>query len=197
MNRSESKYFRTAARMDEALLELLEQKDFAYITVKEICAKAGVNRSTFYLHYETIGELLSESLEYMNGRFLSYFTKTSQSIVSRLQTCPLEELHLVTPEYLTPYLRFVQDHKRLFQAAIKNSAALRLQDTYGQMFRDVFTPVLERYRVPERDREYMMAFYVQGLVAIVNAWMQKDCGDSIEHMIAVIEQCIPQKTGAI
>ena len=51
MNRSESKYFATAARMDEAFLELLEEKDFAYITVKEICEKAGVNRSTFYLHY--------------------------------------------------------------------------------------------------------------------------------------------------
>ena len=55
MNKSESKYFATAARMDEAFLELIEKKDFAYITVKEICEKAGVNRSTFYLHYETVG----------------------------------------------------------------------------------------------------------------------------------------------
>lgn len=44
--------------MDNAFLELIEEKEFAYITVKEICEKAGVNRSTFYLHYETIGELL-------------------------------------------------------------------------------------------------------------------------------------------
>ena len=61
MNRSESKYYATAVRMDEAFLELLEKKDFAYITVKEICEKAGVNRSTFYLHYETINDLLEES----------------------------------------------------------------------------------------------------------------------------------------
>ena len=51
MNRAESKYFSTAVRMDEAFLALLEKKEFAYITVKEICEKAGVNRSTFYLHY--------------------------------------------------------------------------------------------------------------------------------------------------
>ena len=42
MTRSESKYFATAARMDEAFLALLEEKDFAYITVKEIYEKAGV-----------------------------------------------------------------------------------------------------------------------------------------------------------
>lgn len=69
MNKSERKYFATAAKMDEAFLEILEKKDFAYITVKEICAAAGVNRSTFYLHYETLDDLLSESISHINERF--------------------------------------------------------------------------------------------------------------------------------
>ena len=50
MNKAESKYFNTANLMDEALMRLLEHKDYEYITVKEVCKKAGVNRSTFYLH---------------------------------------------------------------------------------------------------------------------------------------------------
>ena len=50
MNKSESKYYNTALLMDEALLILLEKKEYDFITVKEICEKAGVNRSTFYLH---------------------------------------------------------------------------------------------------------------------------------------------------
>ena len=54
MNRSESRYFATAARMDEAFLTLLAKKDFEYITVKEICEVAEVNRSTFYLHYDVV-----------------------------------------------------------------------------------------------------------------------------------------------
>jgi len=178
--------------MDEAFLELLEQKDFSYITVKEICEKAGVNRSTFYLHYETIDDLLSESLEYMNEQFLSYFTQDSKSIVTRLYTCPLDKLCLITPEYLTPYLRFVKEHKRMFQAAIKNSAAMRLEDAYGRMFRTVFTPVLERYQIPRQDRNYLMAFYIRGLTAIIAEWLNKDCGDAIEHIISIIEQCIPR-----
>ena len=41
MNKSESRYFATAARMDEAFLTLLAKKDFEYITVKEICEVAG------------------------------------------------------------------------------------------------------------------------------------------------------------
>lgn len=100
MNKSESKYFHTAARMDEAFLALLEQKDFAYITVKELCAAAGVNRSTFYLHYETMGDLLSESVSYMNEQFLACMQADSSTFITRLRDCPLEELYLITPAYL-------------------------------------------------------------------------------------------------
>lgn len=46
--------------MDEALLALLEKKEFAYITIRELCAAAGVNRSTFYLHYQNMTELLGK-----------------------------------------------------------------------------------------------------------------------------------------
>ena len=73
MNKSESKYYNTALLMDQALLLLLEKKEYDFITVKEICEKAGVNRSTFYLHYETIDDLLAETIEMINKRFLSAF----------------------------------------------------------------------------------------------------------------------------
>ena len=58
MNKSESKYYNTAMLMNSALVEILNKKEYEYITVKEICEKAGVNRSTFYLHYESMEEIL-------------------------------------------------------------------------------------------------------------------------------------------
>ena len=73
MNKSESKYFNTAVKMDKALLALLEKKDFEYITIKEICKEAQVNRSTFYLHYENTVDLLQETMQYNVQHFLTYF----------------------------------------------------------------------------------------------------------------------------
>ena len=69
MNKQESRYVKTATLMDEALLLLLEQKDFDRITVKELCQKAGVNRTTFYLHYENMNDLLEETVDLINERF--------------------------------------------------------------------------------------------------------------------------------
>ena len=63
MKKNDSKYFYTASLMNQALLLLLEVKDLEFISVTEITKKAGVNRSTFYLHYENIYDLFEETLE--------------------------------------------------------------------------------------------------------------------------------------
>ena len=193
MNKSESKYFATAARMDVAFLTLLEKKDFAYITVKEICEAAGVNRSTFYLHYETMADLLSESVSHMNEQFLTYMKKDSQTFVTKLRDCPLDELYLITPEYLTPYLGYIEQHKRLFRTATENAAVLGMDKSYDRMFRHVFTPILDRYGIPQQDRRYIMAFYIQGLMAIISEWLKNDCADSIAYVVDMIQRCVKRR----
>lgn len=89
-----------------------------------------------------------------------------------------------------PYLGYIKAHKRLFCTAMENARTLRLSDAYDRMFQHVFTPILERFGVPEQDRTYTMAFYIRGLTAIITEWLKDDCTDSIEHIIAVIQRCV-------
>ena len=193
MNKSEIKYFSTAAKMDKAFLQLLEKKDFAYITVKELCAAAGVNRSTFYLHYETMGDLLAECTQYLNEQFLAYMKHDSASFIAKLHDCPLDELYLVTPEYLTPYLSYIKENQRLFRTGLENAGTLHLNDSYAGLLRHVIMPILDRYGVPEADRGYLIAFYINGLMAIITEWLKNNCTDSIEHIAAVIQLCVKRR----
>lgn len=190
MNKSESKYFNTAIKMDKAFLELLEQKDFEYITVKEICKKAGVNRSTFYLHYETIGDLLSESAEYINNHFVDYMKMNSADFVSKINDCPIYELNLITSEYLSPYLSYIKEHKSIFYTAVNNSSVLNLDNNYSKMFTHIFDPILERLNVPQERRNYIMTFYISGLMAIIFEWLKNNCKDSIDEIIKIMQSCV-------
>ena len=133
MNKSESKYFNTALRMDEALIALLEKKDLEYITVKELCRQAGVNRSTFYLHYETIAYLVNETLKLINQRFLSYFPQREEDILGNMGSREPEELVLVTREYLIPYLCFIRDNKKVYRAAFRNPSSMQVHVRYGEL----------------------------------------------------------------
>ncbi len=179
--------------MDEAFLELIEKKDFAYITVKEICEKAGVNRSTFYLHYETVGDLLAESAQYIVDQFVAYMPYDTAEFLERLQNRPLEELYLITPEYLIPYLNYVKEHRRLFRTLLEHASTLRMQDAYNELNRHVLTPILNRFQVPAAEQKYWMQFYINGLMAVINEWLRDDCRDRVEEIAAFIQRCVQRR----
>lgn len=191
MNKSESKYLNTARLMDEAFILLLDKKDYEYITVKEICAKAGVNRSTFYLHYETINDLLEESLEFLIGDFIKKMSAVSVNVVETLKTRPLEQLYFITPEFLTPYLEFIEERRKLLSAVIRRKDLYCLDKTYDKLFCHVLNSVLDRFSVPDDEKPYMMAFYLNGLTSIITEWIKTDCKKPKEEIIALMQKCIP------
>ncbi len=109
MAQRNSRYSETAELMDEAFLDLLGEKDLEFVTAKDVCSRAGVSRSTFYLHYESIAELIEESVRLVFSRFRDHFGASREQVTfERLAAAPAEDLYMVTSEYLGPYLEFVR-----------------------------------------------------------------------------------------
>lgn len=190
MNKNESKYFNTAIRMDEALLSLLEKKDFAYITIKEICEAAGVNRSTFYLHYENTSDLLKETTEYILNKHFSYYNTEKKDLDRRLEKGNKGDLIFVTQEYLTPYLTFIKENRRVFKIAISNFHAMNMNEVYDKMFKHIFEPIMAQFGVTEKERPYVIKFYLTGVFSIVMEWLDSDCKDDIKFIIKIINDCV-------
>lgn len=190
MNKNESKYFNTAIKMDKALITLLEKKDFEYISIKEICEVAGVNRSTFYLHYENTADLLKETTKYILDSFLTYFSVDRQSITIQYRDCKLQDLVFITPEYLTSYLTYIKENQKVFKTAVKHLGTMDFNTVYDKMFKFIFNPVLERFSFPEREREYVLKFYLTGITAIVLEWLKNDCEESMDDISRIIIQCV-------
>lgn len=195
MNKSESKYFNTARRMDEALMALLEIKDLEYITVKEICEKAGVNRSTFYLHYETIADLVKEAMEHIDQRFLSYFTEDVHDFFIKVEGHELKELVFITHDYLQPYLQFISDNKKVYRAALRNPHNMQANIRFQNLKKYIFEPILTKFGVPDTFRQYYIVYYIEGIVAIIKKWLENDCVDPVETIATVIEECVRPTSG--
>ena len=189
MNKNESKYFNTAVKMDQALLQLLEKKEFAYISIKEICATAGVNRSTFYLHYENTNDLLKETADYVIDNFLSYFSAHRSAVRLDITNCELKDLLFITPEYLRPYLTYVKENQRVFKTCLKHLNSLNFNNMYFDMVK-FFNPLMERFSFPENEREYILKFYLTGITAVVTEWLNKNCETPIEDISRIIIQCV-------
>lgn len=192
MNKSESKYFNTASLMDEALLCLLEKKDFEYITVKEICKKAGVNRSTFYLHYENVNDLLAETIELINKKFLLVFQDKKKKI-KNIPCMKKEDLIFISPEYLTPYLEFIKQNQRIFRTTCRNPKLFEAEKTFTKMYAEIFKPILNKFNLSLQDQSYVFEFYAHGILAIIMKWVSLNCEDSVQHIQKLILDCVDVK----
>lgn len=183
MDKAQSKYRNTAQLMNQALLILIEKKDLEFITIKEICAKAGVNRSTFYLHYENINDLLNETIEYLNNDFLSSFQ--TQTIKEKP-----DDLIFIKKEFIIPYLEFVKKNKRIMTIVHQKPFIFNNEKMYNNMKKEIFIPAVKKYNVPENEQNYLIEFYTRGAAAIVDLWLKNDCKDSISDIENIILKCV-------
>ena len=56
-------------KLQQALILLLDEKEFERISVSQICKEAGVHRSTFYSYYDNQIDLLEDAYQYLTSLF--------------------------------------------------------------------------------------------------------------------------------
>ncbi len=188
MNKSEAKFRNTAVKMDDALVALLEHKKFNDISIMEVCEKAGVNRSTFYAHYENLYDLLKETQERAVSDFSASFGATLSS--ADLSEMTPDELIFITPQYLVPYLTFIKKNRRLYEV-YNHSNAFPIGDMDKQLIEKVFVPIYAKNGVTDRRVvEYMSRYFMSGVTAITMEWVRRGCEDDILFICEVISICV-------
>ena len=189
MNKNESKYFNTAKKMNDALIALLETKEYEYITIKEICHIANVNRSTFYLHYSNMNDLLEETIKSLNLSFNLHFkSKENESTIISKEN--IEDLLLINDDHLIPYLNFIKENKNIYKVLKTYPQLFNANKTYDEMFRKLFVPIMNRFGVDEKWHKYLMDYYISGITAIVLDWVYDDCKIPVQEISNFIKGLI-------
>ena len=191
MNRSESKFQNTAAKMGSAFITLLENKEFADITIMDVCKAAGVNRSTFYAHYDNTYDLLKSSFHGLIGNFLTECQFDNPVDLSDMRNLDKDDLNFITPKYLLPYLKYIQSHKRLFRIYAENANAFESNKMDDLMIENLFVPIYAKHGVTDKKLiYYMQKFFLKGIDAIINEWVRNDCEDDILFICEIITYCV-------
>ena len=137
----------TKRALASALKELLEHKPLNKITIADITEQCGVNRQTFYYHFQDIYALLEGKRDgdtWQQGflQVLEYI-RDNRALVRNTY-------HSVSRELLEGYLYRV---------------------TY-QLMRDVVEERAAGTQVPEEDRAFLAHFYKYAFVGLTVEWMQ-------------------------
>ena len=80
---------KTKEYIKNAFLELLKEKNYAKVSVKDIASLASINRNTFYLHYSSKDDLVSSLVNEVILKQSKHFFSVLSRISNNLEELPL------------------------------------------------------------------------------------------------------------
>lgn len=186
MNKHESKYANTTQRLHNALIALLEKKDFTDISIKEICEKAGINRSTFYAHYENTAELAFDIEKNIIDKFER---ENSELLAKKISEFPKSKEHIyIDDTILSVYLEFIKAHKRIF-SIYNNSMIFNRPNNERVLKETVFIPAFKTYGINDTIlMDYLFTYYMTGVNSIIYKWVNEDCSVPVLTICDIIRR---------
>lgn len=155
-------------------LELLRHKPLSKITVREICERSQINRSTFYKHYLDCYDLLDKLKE----DALTQFEELMASI----------EGSGATPA-LVATLQVLKQDAETFQLLIPQGGGGEFARQIVQRCYQYLDLRLVFINEPGRDdgwKERCYAFLIGGVSSVIEHWLQGGCKEPVEQVAAAI-----------
>lgn len=154
----------------ESFMRLLNQRPLDKITVKDIVEDCGVNRNTFYYHYQDIYALLREIFE--------------KEVAKVIRDNPL---HDSWQEGFIQSTRFALENKRAVYH-IYNSVQRQLLEQYlfqvtDQVMQTFVEMQAEGLDAAAEDIRYIVVFYKHAVVGVILEWLERGMKDEPEHII--------------
>ncbi len=181
-----SKNSNTSSLMVEALILLLEKKEYDFITVKEICEKAGINRSTFYIHYNTKDDLLVETMKSINKRLLSNFNY--DVIIPDVNN--QKNFHLIAEIHLVPYLNTIKELKKIYKILQHKHHIFKKTNINKELCKSLCDKLLSKYNIKNGEKEFAFAYFNYGVLAIIDRWVESDCEEDASKIANLIIKLI-------
>lgn len=172
--------------LQDSLLEMMKEKPINKITIKELCERADINRTTFYSHYSDQYDLLrkieDETLSWAKDAIASVASKTDKQEAMKV----LEEI-----------CQYFVDNSRHLQVLMSEQGDINFQ-------KQLFTLIYQQCGInPLADsdgtanmKELSFIFAVNGSVGLIQHWLKNGLNRSAGEMAQIIyTMAFPVKQG--
>ncbi len=138
---------RTRLAVFNAVFDLATEKDLDKITVVELCDKAGINKSTFYLHYKSINDCFQKCFDLFTEKVLEYGKDIDYTQMSDAPEETIKRILDATEENLVYVKRFkdtviydaaIKTLKMKFVDVICKNNNINLKDNYHEVAKVAF-----------------------------------------------------------
>lgn len=148
--------------LKNALMDLLSEKgSVTKISVRELCERADLNRSTFYAHYSEPKELLEE----VEAELLDATREHLQKIGAENDTG--------AHRYLLSFLMYIKENDKPFRTLLIDTGDPEFRSKFMQQSIIQFVENLN-ISFPKDQEQYIYSYILNGSTGVIIQWMRSD-----------------------
>lgn len=168
-----------------AFISLLQEQGFDAVTVNDLCATAGINRTTFYNHFKDKDQLLSYFEQDVLKRLEAFQPRIASLGVAELFACSLTKR---PPRALIDLFALLGSEGDLLHALLGDGGDPAFARALNEVVCvNIVRSVLhKKYREhPSVFVEYYISFYATAYLGVITRWILTGRRESAEEMARI------------
>lgn len=163
---------KTRRQLKKGLAVLMKEKSVNQITVKELVEEVDINRSTFYLHFKDIQDLLREIKENMEAQ-----------IKRAIEEHPIVSGNENAFYFIEDMFRVLDEEREISKALIGPNGDMGFIHRIERIIKENSRGTLEKmFPGKKEDLKYFYAFCLSGCLGLVKVWLNEGEEKSPEEM---------------
>lgn len=183
MNQPNNERFqKTDARIIDAFIALLSKKELSEITVSEICRRCSIHRTSFYLHFQDVYDMM-ERIEIRLAEYYAILFEPNgenYNLGNRFE-------HLFT---------FIYEHQAFYRAYWSHYRNLRVLDAaLSKNSEQKLRQEAANYGFQgDAELQYHRTFFKAGLAALIGYWLNRECRETPEELASILKKEYQQRS---
>ena len=167
---------KTREAITKAYLELIIEKGTSQVSISELARRADIDRKTFYLHYNSIDDVLSEYVENKFNRIVSV----------------MEENHYFDDPFNVEMLidlldRFYKEEENLLLAVAEGDSFddlwIKIHDILADKTKNLYAPLVN---IDAGEISVFYDFITAGVIDVYRRWSRGEYSYDLRHMVEMI-----------
>lgn len=168
----------TKQLLKNALIRLLKQKELRKISVSELCEEAGINRTTFYLHYGSQYDVLDEVAAALLAQLQERLTQENAGQQGAVKDIERQFEIICT---------FLYENSELVCLLLRNDINSTLMETLFQF--PAAPEMISQHLSHQYDgdsKKLLNTFFITGGYSLIRQWLMEDIAKSPQQVAQLL-----------
>jgi AcrR family transcriptional regulator len=166
----------TMAAVRKSLIDLMGEEKFENITISMLCKNAGISRKTFYMHYASLDDVITDIGKDMYAQMSDRFKSKGSDYGMR---DVLKDINEIISNNLDTYFKMATSESH-------HEFHIALVIAFQKIFADVCR---NSYGLTSPNLEYYSTFFASGIISVYGKWFRSHDKQPKEKLEQILYSC--------